>query len=147
MFVVDTNVLIYAIDADSPYQEPCRKSLEGWRRQQGAWYLTWGVCYEFLRVSTHARVLRAPLTIAHAWQFLASLLASPSIGMLVPTDRHAGVLATLVAEMPDLAGNIVHDVETVVLMREHGVGTIYTRDTDFHRFPFVTAIDPVRASS
>jgi predicted nucleic acid-binding protein len=28
-------------------------------------------------------------------------------------------------------------------MREHGVGRIYTRDTDFHRFPFLQPIDPV----
>jgi predicted nucleic acid-binding protein len=28
-------------------------------------------------------------------------------------------------------------------MRELGVGRIYTRDTDFHRFPFLQPIDPI----
>jgi predicted nucleic acid-binding protein len=28
-------------------------------------------------------------------------------------------------------------------MREHGIRRIYTRDTDFHRFPFVEPIDPM----
>jgi CubicO group peptidase (beta-lactamase class C family) len=31
---------------------------------------------------------------------------------------------------------------TAVLMREHGIRRIYTRDTDFHRFPFLEPIDP-----
>lgn len=60
MFVVDTNVLIYAADQDSEFHEPCREQLEKWRRQASPWYLTWSVCYEFLRVSTHPRVFRQP---------------------------------------------------------------------------------------
>jgi len=28
------------------------------------------------------------------------------------------------------------------LMREHGVERIYTRDTDFHRFPLLEPVDP-----
>jgi predicted nucleic acid-binding protein len=67
---------------------------------------------------------------------------SPSMDMLVPTDRHSLVLAELVAEIPHLAGNIMHDAATAVLMREHGVKRIYTRDTDFHRFPFLEPVDP-----
>jgi predicted nucleic acid-binding protein len=27
-------------------------------------------------------------------------------------------------------------------MREHGIRRIYTRDTDFYRFPFLEPIDP-----
>ena len=33
--------------------------------------------------------------------------------------------------------------QTAILMREHGIKTIYTRDTDFHRFPFLEPIDPL----
>jgi predicted nucleic acid-binding protein len=29
-------------------------------------------------------------------------------------------------------------------MREHGVRRIYTRDTDFHRFPFIEVADPLQ---
>ncbi len=34
-------------------------------------------------------------------------------------------------------------MHTAVLMREHGVRVIYTRDTDFHRFPFLEVRDPM----
>ena len=53
------------------------------------------------------------------------------------------VLYQVLAEIPHLAGNLFHDARTAILMREHGVRTIYTRDTDFHRFPFLQPVDPV----
>ena len=47
--------------------------------------------------------------------------------------------------MPQLAGHVFQDAETAVLMREHGIRRICTRDTDFHRVPFLEPIDPLRA--
>lgn len=143
MFVVDTNVLVYAADESAPEHERCRTLVEGWRRQSGAWYVTWGICYEFLRVVTHARVFRHPWTIDAGVRFLAALQESPGLSVLAPTDRHARVLADVVADVPGLSGNLVHDTHTAVLMREHGIRRICTRDTDFHRFPFLEPIDPL----
>ena len=143
MFVVDTNVLVYAADQDSAFHGRCRSLLEGWRAQASAWYVTWGICYEFLRVTTHPRVFRAPWHASRAWSFVDAVLTSPALGILVPTERHARVVAEVLAELPHLSGNLMHDVETAVLMREHGVHRIYTRDTDFHRFPFLEPMDPL----
>ncbi len=145
MFVVDTNVLVYAADESAPEHTRCRTLMEGWRRRNGAWYLTWGICYEFLRVVTHPRVMRRPWTMDAAVGFLAVLQASPGLGVLVPTDRHPLVLADVAREVPGLSGNIVHDTHTAVLMREHGIRRICTRDTDFHRFPFLEPVDPLVA--
>jgi toxin-antitoxin system PIN domain toxin len=143
VFVVDTNILVYAADADSEFHRTCREMLEDWRRQPSPWYLTWSIVYEFLRVTTHPRVFRTPWSAGDAWSFVQALLASPSLGLLVPTERHAEVAAEVVSENPHLSGNIFHDAQTAVLMREHGVGRIYTRDTDFHRFLFLRPIDPI----
>lgn len=143
MFVVDTNVLVYAADQDAAEHPRCRGLLEGWRRQGGAWYLTWGVCYEFLRVVTHPRVLRRPWAANEAVRFLAAVQQSPGLHMLVPTERHEQVLADVVSEVPQLAGNLMHDAATAVLMREHGIRRICTRDTDFHRFTFLEPVDPL----
>jgi toxin-antitoxin system PIN domain toxin len=146
VFVIDTNVLVYAADAAAPEHERCRSLLERWRGQHGAWYLTWNVCYEFLRVVTHPRVFRRPWPVSAANDFLAVLQASPSLVMLLPTDRHQQVLREVIAELPHLSGNVVHDAHTAVLMREHGLRRIYTRDTDFHRFPFLEPVDPLTES-
>jgi predicted nucleic acid-binding protein len=61
----------------------------------------------------------------------------------VPTQRHAEIVAQVIGELPHLAGNLLHDAHTAVLMREHGIRRIVTRDTDFHRFPFLEPIDPL----
>lgn len=121
----------------------CRALLERWRTQAGAWYLTWGNCYEFLRVVTHPRVLRRPWTSQAAGEFLAAIQQPPGLSMLAPTERHAAVLAEVMAEVPMISGNLWHDAETAVLMREHGIRSICTRDTDVARFPFISIIDPL----
>ena len=143
MFVVDTNVLVYAADRDAPAHARCRERLLAWRGQVEPWYLTWGVVYEFLRVITHPRVFRRPWTSSEAWSFVEAVLAAPSVALLAESERHASVLARLVAAVPDLSGNLVHDAHTAALMLEHGVRTIYTRDTDFHRFPGLEVRDPL----
>jgi toxin-antitoxin system PIN domain toxin len=145
MLVVDTNILIYAADQDSPFHEGCRDWLERQRTRPDAWYITWGVCYEFLRVTTHAKVMRKPWNLPEAWRFITALLASPGLGILVPTPRHADVAALVFGKIPHLAGNLLHDAHTAILMREHGIRRICTRDTDFHRFPFLEVLDPLQA--
>lgn len=143
MFVVDTNVLIYAADRDAPDHAACRDLIERYRGQSGPWYLTWGIVYEFLRVTTHPSIFRRPFSAPDAWSFLDTVFASPGLGMLTETERHLHVAKEVFAEMPRLAGNVVFDVHTAVLMRENGVRAIYTNDGDFHRFPFIDVLDPV----
>ena len=143
MFVVDTNILVYAVDEDAPEHKKCNELLAQWREQSSAWFLTWGICYEFLRVTTHRHILRKPCSAREAWGILEALFASLGLGLLIPTERHAVVAAEVLQQVPSLAGNVMHDLHTAVLMREHGIRRIYTRDTDFHRFPFLEPMDPM----
>ena len=143
MLVVDTNVLVYAADADSPFHDASRTWLEAQRRRADAWFTTWPILYEFLRVTTHPRVMRHPWSAASAWRFVEALVASPGLGLLTATPRHAEVARQVIVELPHLAGNLLHDAHTAILMREHGIRRIVTRDTDFHRFPFLEPIDPI----
>ena len=100
---------------------------------------TWAILYD-----RHARVMRWPWSAPAAWNFVAALLASPGLAVLVPTQRHADVAEEVISELPHLAGNLLHDAHTAILMREHGIGRICTRDTDFNQFPFLEVIDPLR---
>ena len=143
MFVVDTNVLIYAADRAAEGHARCRELLEEWRIRSGPWYLTWNIIYEFLRVATHPRVFRRPWSAVQAWGFISGLLESPGLSILTNGERHDEHLAAIVREVPDLRGNLLHDAHTVALMREHGISAIYTRDSDFHRFPSLEVRDPL----
>lgn len=143
MLVLDTNVLVHATDTDAEFHLPCRHRLDEACRGPSPTFLTWSICYEFLRVTTHSRVLRSPLGAADAWRILAELLQSPGIDLLTATPRHAAILERTIEELPDVRSNRMHDLHTAVLMREHGVSRICTRDADFRRFPFLSVIDPV----
>ena len=144
MFLVDTNVLLYAAEKNFPEHARCRELLLNWRKQASAWYVTWGIAYEFVRVATHPRIFRAPWRAAQAWGFLEVLLESPGLRVLVEADGHAAVASKVLQEVPLLSGNLIHDAHTAILMLEHGVRRIYTRDTDFHRFPFIEVLDPMK---
>ena len=143
MLVFDTNVLIYSADEYSEFYLPCRNFLEATLNDREPAFLTWGVCYEFLRVSTHPSVLRSPRSMREAWQFLEDLLDTPNFGVLQPTQRHGTILSEIIEELPELRGNISHNLHTAVLIREHSVSRICSRDSDFRRFPFLTVIDPI----
>jgi toxin-antitoxin system PIN domain toxin len=142
LFLVDATVILAAADASSPAHRPCRESLERWRAAPGAWFTSWGALFEFLRAATHPRVLRRPWTAPEAWGFVEALLASPGLQVLSPTPRHADVAREVVAGLPWLAGNLLPAAHLAILMREHGVGRVYTRDADLHRFPFLEVVDP-----
>jgi toxin-antitoxin system PIN domain toxin len=145
VFVVDTNVFVYASNADCPEHQRCRELVKRWQYSSLPWYATWSILYEYLRIVTHPRVFRFPWSLEEAWSFVDCLFASRGFHLLVETERHRKVASQVFGDLPEVAGNLVHDLHTAVLMREHGISRIYTRDTDFHRFPFVAVIDPLRS--
>ena len=136
-----TNVLVYAANPDVEEYPPCHGLVERWHGEASP--TTWGILYEFLRVITHPSVVSEPWTAEEAWRFVTALVASPGLTVLTETERHTEVAAQVVAEVPALRGNLMHDAHTAILMREHGLRRIYTRDMDFHRFPSLEVIDPL----
>jgi uncharacterized protein len=143
VFVVDTNILLYAVNPDAPEHEAARGLLEQWRAEDRPWFLTWRIFYEFLRVSTHRAVFSKPLDATSAREFLRVLMLSPSADFLVETERHEQVLDEVIRAHPRLAGNVTHDLHIAVLMREHGVPEIRTADTDFRQFRFLEVVNPL----
>jgi toxin-antitoxin system PIN domain toxin len=141
--VLDTSLLLYAANGDAPENAPARELLTHAAASSEAWYLTEGICYEFLRVSTHPAVFSRPLSANEAMSFLEPLLEQENFRLLSASARHWEKLRDLVAELHHPAGNLFFDIRTAALMREHGVRKIYTSDKDFLQFAGVEAIDPV----
>jgi len=137
MFLVDTNILLHAVNSDSPSHEADRTSLESFINGPEQWCLTWGIIYEFLRVATHPRVFRKPLTLQEAYGFIAPALQEENCVILPETGEHQNILEQSRNETHRLCGNLLHDFHIAVIMREHGVEEIVTRDQDFKAFPWV----------
>ena len=146
MVVVDTNVLLHAVNRDAPDHAAARETLEGLVNGLEPWALSWSIFYEYLRVATHPKVFPAPLTLEQAYRFIVDLMGGARCSVLTETEMHQQLVATCMRETHRLSGNLVHDFHTAVLLREHGVKEIITLDTDFKAFSWVK-IRPLGGSS
>lgn len=143
MILVDTNVFVYAADRSFAEHARCHALVSRLRQQTVPWHTTWPILYELLNVVTHRRFGPRPWSLPEAWKFVEGLLASRSLKVLGASERHREVAGEVLGAVPSLRGAVLHDAHTAVLMREHGIGRILTRDTDFHRFPFLEVFDPM----
>lgn len=105
--------------------------------------MTEGILYEFLRVATHRRIFPQPLDRQQALAFLDPIWNSPSIAVLTAGPHHWALLNRVVEVLAHPAGNLFFDIRTVVLMREYGIRTIYTADSDFHQFKDIEVVNPL----
>ena len=142
--LIDTNLLLYAVNRDAPEHAAARQFLQTAASSADQWYLTDGILYEFLRVATHPKVFAQPLTWQEAMQFLQPLVRSPRFQLLTAGDRHFELLAEMLATITHPSGNLFFDVRTAVLMREHGLRQIYTTDADFLQFAGLEVVNPLR---
>ena len=140
--IVDANILLYAVDRDSPWHDPARGWLEAQMNGAARVGLPWQSLTAFLRVSTHPRALAHPLRAVDAWAYVQAWLNAPTAWTPGATDRHAAVLRGLV-ERYAVTGNLVSDAHLAALAIEHGVA-IASADTDFARFAEIRWVNPVR---
>jgi len=143
VFVIDTNLLVYAADEDFPGQIEMRRLLRQWSGSSEPWYVTWSIVYEFLSVATQRSAFAHPLSFSQAWQFIEALRAFTSFKILMETERHTEVVGALASEYPHMAGTRFHDLHIAAVMREHGITDIRTADTDFHQFKFLRVSNPL----
>lgn len=142
MFAVDTNIFIYAHFDRYPQHDKARRFCEERLLAGGDWCMGWQVFYEYLRITTHPRIHDSPLTITGAMNDLSPYVESDNCHMLAHTPQHHQVVVAVAENAPHVAGNLVHDCHYAALLREHGVKTLYTADTDFKKFGFLNTIDP-----
>jgi toxin-antitoxin system PIN domain toxin len=144
--VIDTNILLYAANKDAEEHRSAVTFLEAVGSGADQWYLTEGILYEFLRVTTHPKVFDRPLSWRQAVQFLDALVQNPNIQILRADEKHWEVLQEILPEINHPAGNLFFDIRTLALMREHGVREIYSADTDFLQFSGIRVINPLKHS-
>jgi toxin-antitoxin system PIN domain toxin len=142
-FLIDTNILLHAVNPGSPAHSPAHRFLQEHLRLRSPWCITWPILYEFLRVSTHSRVFPKPLKPGQALEFITNLASREEVAILTETDRHMAVLEGIVGGLSHPGGNLFHDIHTAALMREHGVPEIVSADTDFLQFSFLKVTNPL----
>jgi uncharacterized protein len=139
--VIDTNILVHAVHAESPHHRTCKEFVEE-RKGSPGFFVTWSILYEWLRVVTHPRVFAHPLPPEAARDFVLNIARDSTVDVLPESSNHARILSAVLAEAPPIRGNLYHDVHIASVMREHGISTIATADRHFRLFPSLKVIDP-----
>ncbi len=139
--LVDANILLYAVDEDSRSHPAARSWLEdalnGPRRVGIPWMSLTG----FVRIATHPRALRVPLTPSAAWAYVDDWLDAPSVWLPQPGRGHRAILRNLIVDH-ELRANLVTDGVLAALCVEHGL-QIVSADSDFARFNEIDWLNPV----
>ena len=94
----------------------------------------------YLRLVTHSGIMSAPMSPTDALANIDSLLSLPHVRSPGEEDGFWQVFRATAGRQP--RGNDIPDAHLAALMRQHGVGVIYTRDRDFRRFPGIRVEDP-----
>jgi uncharacterized protein len=139
--VIDVNLLLYATNADSFQHRAARDWLQAQLNGSAPVGIPWLAVLGFLRIATHPRASRTPLMMDVAWQWASDWLSAEPVWVPQPTERHATVLAQLLA-LPGMYGDLVSDAHLAALAIEHGL-TLCSTDGDFARFPSLQWRNPL----
>lgn len=140
MKLVDTNVLLAAVNRSSPQHSAARPWLERALGGGSPVGFAWLALVGFVRISTRPNLLDPPLTVSQATGMVDEWLARRSAHILHPGAQHARLLSELLTHV-GTAGNLTNDAHLAALALEHRA-TVVTLDTDFDRFPGVRTERP-----
>lgn len=132
MKLPDTNVLVYSVNVHSPHHPAASDWLERAFDARAGVAFAWNALIGFVRVTTHPRVMPAPLTVGDATAVVDEWLAHPRAHLIHPGDRHADLFFKLLLQC-GTAGNLTNDAHLAALAVEHGA-TVGTFDRDFLKF-------------
>ena len=142
MIAVDTNILVYAHRADSPWHGGAEQCIRGLAEGASPWAIPWPCLHEFLAVVTSPRIFRPPTPLALALEQVDAWLASPSLVLLSESPGHWEALKRLL-HAGHISGAMVHDARIATLCVNHGIAALWSADRDFSRFRDLKVVNPL----
>jgi hypothetical protein len=140
-YSIDVNILLYASDQSGPRHIKALRFLESRAGDPDLFCLAWPTLLSYLRISTHPRIFRRPLSPDEALENVESLLSLPRVRVLAEAEGFLEVYREVTGSFP-VRGNLVPDAHLAALLRQHGVRRIYTTDADFRKFDFLEVKNP-----
>jgi toxin-antitoxin system PIN domain toxin len=141
MILVDTNLLIYAVDADAPQHRAAHAWVMETFSSDVPVVLPWVVLTGFIRLTTNPLAMRTPMPVNTALAYVSLFLQQPNVSTLNPGDKHWLILSRLLGDN-GTAGNLTTDAHIAAIAIEHGC-TVYSADNDFKRFVGLQHINPL----
>jgi uncharacterized protein len=142
VILLDTNVLVYALNVDAPQHPECLAVVQHSASRAMPGVLLPQVLMECYSVITSPRRIANPAPPENAWLIMRSL--SEAIEMKPVLESFFDDLDGLVSRHPR-RGRDVFDLALVAQMRRHGIGTICTCNARDFGIAGIRAIEPAQA--
>jgi toxin-antitoxin system PIN domain toxin len=142
MIALDTNILVYAHRADSPWHEAAYQLIANLAQGEAFWAIPWPCIHEFLAVVTHPRIYAPPTPLSKATEQVEIWLEAPSLRMLGELAGHWKELKEIVSA-GRILGGAIHDARVAAICVEHGVREIWSADRDFTRVSGLVIRNPL----
>lgn len=140
--LLDSNILVYANNVDSPLHEPCKKIVEDALLGLFPAYIAHQNLLELYAVVTDKRRVENPLTPECANSLINFYLTARNISILYPTSATFSILGKLITDHAPISHGIF-DVLLVALMINNNIRTIHTANMrHFSNFQEITALSP-----
>lgn len=138
LILIDTNILVYAINKDAPQYEACRSLVQAGMARSFAGVLFTQNILEFYSIVTDIRRVPNPLEPAAAWEQINN------IKTIFPILEPSGsTLSQLEQTVFHVKGPEVFDAYLVAQMRVSGVSTICTYNKKhFQKYAGIVALQP-----
>jgi toxin-antitoxin system PIN domain toxin len=144
VIAIDTNILVYAHRADSPFHPRADEIVTEFAEGRASWAIPWPCLYEFYAITTHPRIYNPPTPPRDSLIQLRRWLESPTLILLHESEGFFETLETLLRKS-GVQGGAIHDARIAALCIRHGVKKLLSADRDFSRFPQLRTENPLHA--
>lgn len=142
VILIDTNILVYAHNQDSPHNEKANQLLKDALELKFEACIAHQNLLEFFSVITNPKRIEKPLTIETALSWIKLYLDSANIVKVFPSQNTLESTLAL-TKHHKLSEADIFDCYLAATMQENNVFQIYTDNTsDFKRFHKIKAISP-----
>lgn len=132
MFLIDANVLLYALREDAPKHAECHDWFEALVNSGAAYGISELVLSAVVRIATHPSIFNPPTPLERVLEFCTTVREQPNCVIVNPGPSHWSIFTRLCREAA-ARGNLVPDAYLAALALESGCELVST-DRDFSRF-------------
>ena len=142
MIAIDTQLLVYAHRAESPWHAPARDRIAELANSGTRWAIVMHCLVEFHAVVTRPGLYKPASTIVEALAQVDIWLDAPSVSVLGEDGQTWAVARALIAA-GSISGPRVYDARIAAVCLQHGVTELWTHDRDLSRFPALRTRNPL----
>ncbi|HXC54382.1 MAG TPA: TA system VapC family ribonuclease toxin [Rhizomicrobium sp.] len=143
MILIDTNLLVYAVNADSEHHTRASFWLDEQLAGPSRIGLPWHSVLGFVRLVSNPQIFRHARSPADAWDQVRAWLGADNVWIPQPTSRHVDILDEFF-NATRIGVRAVMDSHLAALAIEHDL-TLCSADGGFARYPKLRWLNPLAA--